>query len=34
MRYLKIYENYFLEKDKMEEISKKIDDDFTQKIKK
>lgn len=32
MRYLKIYENYFLEKDKVEEISKKIDDDFTQEV--
>ena len=32
MRYLKIYENYFLEKDKVKEMSKKLDDDLTQEI--
>lgn len=32
MRYLKIYENYFLEKDKVKEMSKKIDDDHLSKI--
>jgi len=32
MKYLKIYENYFLEKDKVKEISKKIDDELTQEV--
>ena len=32
MRYLKIYENYFLEKDKVKETSKKLDNDFEQEI--
>jgi len=32
MRYLKIYENYFLEKDKVKEMSKKLDEDLTQEI--
>ena len=32
MRYLKIYENYFLEKDKIDISSKKLDEELTQEV--